>query len=85
MIAVKWAKEIAEYLNTKYAAVSCQVYTEVLGDLRVIYWYADYKDLATVESVLTQIMSDQGYWALVNKGVEFFIDGSFKDKLMKAI
>ena len=83
--AITWAKEIAEYINTKCSQVSVQVYAEVFGDLHIIYWHADYKDLATIEIVLAQFMGDQEYWTLVNKGMEFFIEGSFRDTLLGSV
>ncbi len=83
--AIQWAKEVSEYINTKYSPVSIQVYAEMLGDLHTIYWHGDYKDFAAVESILAQLMSDQGYWAIVNKGVGWFIEGSFHDTLMGSV
>jgi len=79
---IKWAKEIAEYLKANYSQASFQVYIELFGDVNAIYWYADVKDLAAWDSFLAQLMPDQGYWAMVNKGMELFIEGSFKDTLM---
>lgn len=83
--AIKWAKEITEFINTKYSQVSLQAYTGIFGDPHTVYWYSDYKDLATLESVLAQLTSDQDYSAIINKGVEFFIDGSFQEKLMSSL
>ena len=81
---IRFAKEIAEYINAKYAPVSVQVYTELFGNVDTIHWYVDYKDLATVESINTKLLADQGYWAIVNKGMEFFVDGSFRDCLISS-
>jgi len=83
--AVQWAKEITEYINTKYPQVSLQVYTEVFSDIHTIYWHADYKDLATLESVQSQLMADQGYWAIVNKGMGCFMEGTWKDILIRSL
>ncbi len=43
--AIQFAKEVADYINSKYKPVSVQVYSEVFEDLNNIYWYSDYKDL----------------------------------------
>ena len=83
--AITWTKEITEYINAKYSEVSLQAYSEVFCDLHTIYWWADYNDLATLESIFTQLKSDEGYWAIVSKGLEWFIEGSFHDKLMSSI
>ena len=83
--AVQFAKEVAGYINTKYAPVSVQVYTEQFGDLNTIYWYADYKDLATIEGINAQILTDQDYWAIVSKATDLFIEGSLHDTLMSSV
>jgi len=83
--ARQWAKEVAEYITKKHSQVSIQVCNEVFDKISIIHWYWDVKDLATYEDITAQLMSDQGYWAIVSKGVECFIDGSFKDKLMRII
>jgi len=83
--AIQFAKEVAEYLNTKYAPVSVQVYTELFGDVNTIYWYSDYKDLATIEGINAQILTDQGYWAIVSKATDLFIEGSLHDTLMSSV
>ena len=82
--AIGWAKEIAEYLNAKYST-SFQVYTEYFGDVNTIYWQSDFKDLATFESLSSQLLSDQGYWANVIKGMEWIIEGSLQDKLVHSV
>lgn len=83
--AVQFAKEVAEYINTKYAPVSVQVYSELFGDLNTIYWYVDYKDLATIESINAQLLADQGYWAILGKATDLFIEGSLHDTLMSPV
>ncbi len=83
--AIMWAKEIAEYLKGKYPQISIQVYAQLFGDFSTIYWISDYNDLATIENLNKQIMLDQGYWAMVNKGMEMFIEGGFNDTLMSSV
>jgi len=83
--AIKWAKEIAEYINSKYSQASFQVYIQVFGDIHAVYWCMDYKDLATYESIRAQLLSDEGYWAFVGKGMEWFIEGSFQDTLLSLV
>jgi hypothetical protein len=83
--AIRFAKEVAEYINTKYPPVSVQVYIVASGDYGTIYWYADYRDFAAFESVSAQLRSDQGYWVIVNKAMEWFIEGCFHDTLMSSV
>lgn len=82
--AVQWAKELAEYMNSTYS-LSMQVYTEILGDSRSIYWYIDHKSLAAVEEFGVKLLSDQKYSAMVDKGADFFIEGTFRDKIMRLV
>ncbi len=82
---VQWAKEVAGYINTKYAPVSVQAYAEVFGDIGKIHWYADYEDLATVERINAQLQADQGYWALLGKAADLFVEGSVHDTLIQSL
>ena len=83
--AVQWAKEVAGYINTKYAPVSVQAYAELFGDVGMVHWYADYEDLATIEKFNAQLLADQGYWAVLNKGADLFIEGSLHDTLIQSV
>jgi hypothetical protein len=80
--AKRFAREIAEYVNTKYPPVSVQVYSEVFENSSNIYWYSDYKDLATIQNFRAQLRSDQGYWARVFEGMDYFIGRNFRETLM---
>ena len=83
--AVQWAKEVAGYINTKYAPVSVQAYAELFGDVGTVHWYADYEDLATIERINAQLLTDQGYWAMLNKAADLFIEGSVHDTLIQSL
>ena len=83
--AVRWAKEVAEHINTKYAPISVQAYAELFGDVNTIHWYADYEDLATIERANAQLLADQGYWTLLNKAGDLFIEGSSHDTLIQSL
>jgi hypothetical protein len=83
--AIRFATEVSEYINTKYSPVSVQVYTAASGDYGTIYWYADYKDFASFERIYAQLRSDKGYWAIVNKAMEWFIEGCFHDTLLSSV
>jgi hypothetical protein len=83
--APKFAKEVTDYLNTKYAPLSVQAYTELFGDGGRIHWYVDYADLATIEKLNAQILTDPGYWAILTKSADAFIEGSVHDTLMQSL
>ena len=83
--AAQWAKEVAGYINTKYAPGSVQAYAEAFGDLGTVHWYADYEDLATIERINAQLLTDQGYWALLNKANDLFIEASVHDTMIQSL
>jgi len=82
---IQFAKEIAAFINTKYAPVSVQVYNEIFGDLNTIYWQTDHENLATLEELQAKLTADPDYQAIVSKGADIFIEGTLKDKLMKLV
>ena len=82
---IQWAKEVTEYINTKYAPASLQAYAELFGDVGTVHWYADYEDLATIEKLNAQLLADQGYWALLSKAADSFIEGSAHDTLIQSL
>lgn len=83
--AVRWAKGIADYVNTHHSPPKVHVYTGLFGDVNTIFWEAEHKDLASLEGVFAKITSDQGYWAVVSKANGLFIEGSLHDSLMGSV
>ena len=83
--AIQFAKEVAKYINSKYPPVSVQVYSEVVEDSNNIHWYLDYKDPRAIENFRGQLRRDQGYWAIIFKGMDYFIEKSFHDTLMSSV
>ena len=82
---IKWAKEVAEYINARYAPISVQAYSEIFGAIGTVHWYADYEDLATLERFNGQLLMDQEYQALISKTADLFIEGSFHDTLIQSL
>lgn len=82
--AMQWAKEIAEYSNKAYK-IQLSVYLDAFGEVGTIRWFADYPDLAAMEKVRNQLLTDQEYWKRVNQATELFVQGSFFDTVMQAI
>ncbi|MBW8011739.1 MAG: hypothetical protein FVQ83_10945 [Chloroflexi bacterium] len=61
------------------------MFTEQYGAVGTIHWYADYEDVATLDRVGGQLSSDEGYYALLGKATDLFIQGSTKDTLMASV
>jgi len=80
--AVKWAKEITEFVNKKYK-LQVTVYMDSFGEVGTIRWFADYEDLAALEKVMNQLWPDPEYFEKVNQAADLFVPGYF-DRVMRA-
>jgi len=55
------------------------------GEYGTIRWFCDYTDLAALEKVGSQILTDKEYLQKVSKGTEFLVPGSVLDTVMRAL
>ncbi len=87
-LAIRWAKEVAEYLGSAYPKIlAIAAYEEHFGDVNTIHIFSDYEDLATLESVEAQYPTDAGFQALFGRSNEegLFIEGSIHGTLVKSL
>jgi hypothetical protein len=85
MEAIQFAKELVEYENNVLTNRKARVYVEVFGDVGKIYMVIENKDLATMQSNHTKLMSDQKWGAILQKARGLFIEGKTHDTLMVAV
>ena len=84
--ALGWAKEVASYVDTKFPEQNdILVFMQNFGEVGTIQWAVDADDAATLGQNLGQLMGDDDYWAVVNKGADFVVEASGQDKLWHAI
>ena len=83
--AIHASKKIAAHINAKYPEVSFQVFTERFGNFGTICLQADYKDLATLESINARILADQEYWAHLKEVADLVIEGSAHETLLSSV
>ena len=86
--AFQWAKQVAEYLKSKYPHIlAIAAYEEHFGNVNTIHIFSDYESLATLESVEAQYPSDAAFQDLFNKSNEagLFIEGSIHGTLVKSL
>ncbi len=86
--AIQWAKQVVEYLRSKYPGIlAVAAYEEHFGNVNTIHIFSDYESLATLESVEAQYPSDAGFQDLFNKSNEagLFIEGSIHGTLVKSL
>jgi hypothetical protein len=85
LAAFKFAKEIADYVNSNYEETTVQVFSEQFGAYGKVHWFSDHENMGAVEQFGTKTMSDEGYLALLAKSVDLFIEGSIRDLVMTSI
>jgi len=76
--AAQWAKEITGYIKDKFQ-LEIQLYADSQG---TIYWVSDYADYAAYGNLRSQIIADPGYWDMIKKARDFFVEGSVKDMVV---
>lgn len=82
--ALKWAKEIAEFLNKKYGT-NYSVYTQLLGENpgNVIFWIGKYESIEQFLEVSGKLNEDQEYMAKLAITPTLFVDGSLHDSVLE--
>ena len=83
--ATQWAKEVTEYINTRFPEAQLLVFEPRFGALNVIHWIADLEDLASLDRLQQQLGVDEGYLELLSKSIELFIEGSTVDTVLTSI
>ena len=84
METIKWAKDIAEFINKKYGS-QVTVYLDSFGEFGTIRWFADSADLASLEKLQHQLNADHEYLQKVLQGADLVMPGSVFDTVMRAI
>jgi len=83
--AREWAKEVSDYINNKQPKSKVQAFSLRFGDMSTLVWHADFEDLASLDKFQQTLGADQGYWDLVNKATEFFIEGTTHDTVFEEV
>ncbi len=81
--AIKWGKEMADYLNNKYGT-KFGVYGQRLGDnpINTIYWVANLESMSKYLELVKQVSEDKEYMERVSNSLSLFIDGTTFDSLL---
>ena len=83
--ARQWAKEVTEYINGKHPESNLQVFAERFGDISVLVWQVDLGDLAALDKFQQGLNADEGYWAMLKKSYDLFIEGSVADTVFETL
>ncbi|SRR6266498_5617792 len=83
--ARQWAQEVTDYANQNHPEGKLQAFSERFGNIGRVSWQADFADLAALDKYQHSFDTDQGYWALVNKSTELFVENTFEDTVFETL
>ena len=83
--ATQWAKEITEYINGQRPDAKLQVFSPRFGDINSILWQVDLDDLAALDQYQQFLNTNEGYWALIQKSYDLFMEGSVDDTVLESL
>jgi hypothetical protein len=78
--AIGWVMELNGYLNKNYK-VNLKSGMEMFGSLN-IHWEMEIDSLDKLSELNTKLISDKAYFQMLEKGKEFWINGSLKDQVV---
>ena len=83
--ATQWAREVSEYINGKQPNFKAQAFSSRFGDVNMIVWHIDFADLAALDKYQQSFNTDSGYWEMIKKGSDYFIEGSVYDSAFETV
>ena len=85
--AIAWAKETSAYVEKKWSTPPVSVWLDSFGQVGALRWTIDFGDLASIERVQSQMLTDQQYWQHVDKAMKggLFVDNSTVDTICKRL
>lgn len=78
--ALKFTKEIAEYVDKNYPGHNVQVYREVVDEGGKIHWFADFENQEELEEFGQKISTDAEYNEIIATG-----EGIFEEPLVDVV
>ena len=83
--AVQWAKEVTDYVNSKQPNYKLQVFSSRFGDVNMLVWQVDFEDLVALDKYQQSFNTDQGYWELIKKATDLFLEGTTYDTAFESL
>jgi hypothetical protein len=78
--AIGFAMELTGYVNKTFG-LNMRCGMEMFGGLNM-HWQFDVDSLDKLSALNTKLMEDTKYWTMVEKGKEYFLNGSLKDTVV---
>lgn len=81
--AIKWAKEIADYVNDNYGT-NLSVYTQRYGEnpIGTIFWVGSFENTSSFEEISMKLGQDEAYISKGALGSELMVEGSAYDNFL---
>ena len=83
--ATQWAKDIAGYVNGQRSEANLQVFSLRFGNINTIVWQADFDNLAALDQYQQALNTDEGFWALIQKSYDLFMEDSVDDTVLESL
>ncbi|MCJ7581757.1 MAG: DUF6039 family protein [Candidatus Aminicenantes bacterium] len=75
--ALKFAKELTEYVNKNYPGYNVQVYREVVDEGGKIHWFANFENQEEFEEFNQKLLTDAGFDEILATFKDFLETASF--------
>ena len=82
--AIGWSTELNKFVNDSYKGFNLKVGVEMFGEAR-LHWSYEAESLAKLEEANARLMTDKKYWAMIESGKEFWVEGSLKDTIVMVV
>ncbi len=82
--AIGWGKEMTGFVNKNYPGFNVTLGVEMFGKT-AIHWTYQSKSLAELEAANGKMLQDQKYWAMIESGKDFWVEGSLKDTIVMLV
>lgn len=81
--AVGFSMELTGYLNKTYG-LNLRCGLEMFGK-NTIHWQFDVDGLDKIAAVNARLLEDKAYWSMLEKGREFWLEGSQRDSIVNFV
>ncbi len=78
--AIGFAMELCGYLNKTYK-VQVKAGMEMFGGMN-LHWEMEIDSLDKLSEINTKLISDKAYWSMIEKGKDFWVEGSLRDQIV---
>ena len=83
--ARQWAKTWITYMNEKYPGNNWEAGFEVFGTVNTVHFTGTLAELTDWDPLMAKYSADTTWQALSDKHVEYYIDGSMHDTLIRLV